>query len=62
MTFLTAVLKADQESFTLLHIWPRRPDIYKAEKAGVNGKEPERQTVPENKRRDPFQTVETAKE
>jgi hypothetical protein len=33
-----------------------------AEKAGVNGKDPGRQTVPENERRDPSQTVEMAKE
>src|SRR5712692_4165235 len=39
-----------------------RTDQNKAEKAGANGKEPERQTVPESERRDLSQTVETAKE
>jgi DNA-directed RNA polymerase subunit M/transcription elongation factor TFIIS len=34
----------------------------KAESTSVNGKDPERQTVSENERRDPSQTVETAKE
>jgi hypothetical protein len=32
----------------------------KAESASVNGKDPERQTVSENERRDPSQTVETS--
>ena len=39
-----------------------RTDQNKAEKAGANGKEPERQTAPESERRDLSQTVETAKE
>jgi len=39
-----------------------RTDQNKAEKAGANGKEPERQTVPESERRDLSQQRETAKE
>jgi hypothetical protein len=39
-----------------------RTDQNKAEKAGANGKEPERQTVPGSERRDLSQTVGTAKE
>ncbi len=37
-------------------------DQHKAEPARVNGKEPERQTVPENERAETSQTVETTKE
>jgi hypothetical protein len=37
-------------------------DQNKAEPASANGKEPERQTVPENEQRDTTKTVETAKE
>jgi len=37
-------------------------DQNKAEEPGVNGKEPERQTVPENEQRDPSQQLEQAKE
>jgi len=37
-------------------------DQNKAEPTRMNGKEPERQTVPENERRDPSQQRETAKE
>src|SRR5713226_6909088 len=40
----------------------RHLDQNKAEPARVNGKEPERQTVPENERAETSQTVETAKE
>ena len=39
-----------------------RTDQNKAEEARTNGKEPERQTVPENERAETSQTVETAKE
>ncbi|GHO80128.1 hypothetical protein KSD_78990 [Ktedonobacter sp. SOSP1-85] len=37
-------------------------DQNKAEEPGVNGKEPDRQTVPENEQRDPSQQLEQAKE
>ncbi len=39
-----------------------RTDQNKAEKPSANGKEPERQTVPENEQHDTTKTVETAKE
>jgi hypothetical protein len=37
-------------------------DQHKAEEPGVNGKEPERQTVPKNEQQNTTKTVETAKE